>query len=129
LLFKLKQVLSWHYRCCIFVNLFYEKHDANFFKCPCRQWQWGCFRAAQPINEVAQIMGALYGDGFLGKKDAFPREWVQQLHEDVLRLYEEALRRPGGAVGRGPKRHYVEIHPEDIRGFIDLAYPSLGAGR
>jgi hypothetical protein len=77
--------------------------------------------AAQPTNEVAQIMGALYGDGFLGKKDAFPREWVQQLHEDVLRLYEEALRRPGGAVGRGPKRHYVEIHPEDIRGFIDLA--------
>ncbi|CAA9423411.1 MAG: Phytanoyl-CoA dioxygenase [uncultured Ramlibacter sp.] len=27
----------------------------------------------------------------------------------------------GGAVGRGPKRHYVEIHPERIRGFVDLA--------
>jgi ectoine hydroxylase-related dioxygenase (phytanoyl-CoA dioxygenase family) len=35
--------------------------------------------------------------------------------------YEAALKRPGGAVGRGPKRHYVEIHPEDIRGFIELA--------
>jgi hypothetical protein len=27
---------------------------------------------------------------------------------------------PAGAVGRGPKRHYVEIHPEDIRGFGEL---------
>jgi ectoine hydroxylase-related dioxygenase (phytanoyl-CoA dioxygenase family) len=35
--------------------------------------------------------------------------------------YEAALKRPGGAVGRGPKRHYVEIHPEDIRGFVELA--------
>jgi ectoine hydroxylase-related dioxygenase (phytanoyl-CoA dioxygenase family) len=31
------------------------------------------------------------------------------------------LPRPGGAVGRGPKRYYVEIHPEEIRGFVDLA--------
>jgi ectoine hydroxylase-related dioxygenase (phytanoyl-CoA dioxygenase family) len=42
------------------------------------------------------------------------------LHEDILRAYEEALKRPGGAVGRGPKRHYVEIHPEDIHGFVEL---------
>ena len=71
--------------------------------------------------DVAQIMGGLYGDGFIALKTAFPREWVQQLHEDVLRLYDEALKRPGGAVGRGPKRHYVEIHPEDIHGFVNLA--------
>ena len=70
--------------------------------------------------DVAKIMGGLYGDGFIGIKNAFPREWVAELHEDVLRLYEDALQRPGGAVGRGPKRHYVEIHPEGIRGFIDL---------
>jgi hypothetical protein len=74
-----------------------------------------------PSYDVAQIMGGLYGDGFIGLKGAFPRDWVQQLHEDVLAAYEEALKRPGGTVGRGPKRHYVEIHPEDIRGFIDLA--------
>jgi len=73
------------------------------------------------LYDVAQIMGGLYGDGFIGLKGAFSREWVQQLHEDVLALYEDALKRPGGAVGRGPKRHYVEIHPEDIHGFIDLA--------
>jgi hypothetical protein len=66
-------------------------------------------------------MGGLYGDGIIGLKGAFPREWVAALHEDVLALYADALTRPGGAVGRGPKRHYVEIHPERIRGFVDLA--------
>lgn len=71
--------------------------------------------------DIGEIMGGLYGAGFIGVKGAFSRTYIQQLHEDVLRLYEEALQRPGGAVGRGPKRHYVEIHPEDIRGFVELA--------
>jgi len=75
----------------------------------------------EPAFDIAQIMGGLYGDGFIGCKNAFSREWVQQLHEDVMIAYEDALKRPGGAVGRGPKRHYVEIHPEDINGFVDLA--------
>ncbi|ALJ01539.1 phytanoyl-CoA dioxygenase [Rufibacter tibetensis] len=66
------------------------------------------------------MMGGIYGEGIIGHKGAFSREWVQQLHEDILILYEAALQRPGGAVGRGPKRHYVEIHPENIRGFVDL---------
>ncbi len=70
--------------------------------------------------DVAEIMGGIYGDGFIAKKGAFTREWVEQLHEDVMIAYEDALKREGGAVGRGPKRHYVEIHPEDIRGFVDL---------
>ncbi|WP_210464672.1 phytanoyl-CoA dioxygenase family protein [Rufibacter roseolus] len=73
-----------------------------------------------PAYDIAQIMGGLYGEGIIGLKGAFSREWVQQLHQDVLELYEDALQRPGGAVGRGPKRHYVEIHPENITGFIDL---------
>ncbi len=75
----------------------------------------------QPTYDIAPIMGALYGDGIIGFKGAFSREWVQQLGEDIARLYAEALQRPGGALGRGPKRHYVEIHPESIRGFVDLA--------
>jgi hypothetical protein len=70
--------------------------------------------------DTAQIMGGIYGDGIIGLKGAFDRAWVQQLGEDITALYREALQRPGGAVGRGPKRHYVEIHPEDIRGFLDL---------
>lgn len=73
-----------------------------------------------PQFDTATIMGSLYGNGFLGYKGAFDRDWVQRLGEDIAVLYEDALKRPGGAVGRGPKRHYVEIHPEDIRGFVDL---------
>jgi hypothetical protein len=77
--------------------------------------------ATQASYDVAQIMGGLYGDGVISLKSAFSREWVQQLDEEIKVLYEAALKRPGGAVGRGPKRHYVEIHPEDIRGFVELA--------
>jgi hypothetical protein len=77
--------------------------------------------AAQEQYDTAAIMGGLYGDGIIALKGAFPREWVERLHEDVRELYADALTRPGGAVGRGPKRHYVEIHPERLRGFADLA--------
>jgi ectoine hydroxylase-related dioxygenase (phytanoyl-CoA dioxygenase family) len=71
--------------------------------------------------DVATIMGGLYGDGIIALKGAFSRDWVQAVREDVDRLFEEARARPGGAVGRGPNRWYVEIHPEDIRGFLELA--------
>lgn len=81
-------------------------------------------RAQIEAYDVATIMGGLYGDGFIGLKGAFSREWTERLREDMDAAYVEALKRPNGAVGRGPKRHYVEIHPEDIRGFVDLiAHP------
>ncbi len=70
--------------------------------------------------DPATILGALYGDGIIGLKGAFSREWVEQLHGDLDAAYADALSRLNGVVGRGPKRHYVEIHPEDIRGFHDL---------
>ena len=76
---------------------------------------------ADPQYDVPSIMAALYGDGILGLKGAFERGWAAELGEDLAVAYADALARPGGAVGRGPKRHYVEIHPEDIRGFVDLA--------
>jgi hypothetical protein len=71
--------------------------------------------------DVATIMGGLYGDGIIALKGAFSREWVERMREDIETLFADALSRPGGAVGRGPKRYYVEVHPERIRGFIDLA--------
>jgi len=80
--------------------------------------------APETTYDVAEIMGALYGDGITALKGAFSREWVQQLREDVDALFEEALARPGGAVGRGPMRWYVECHAERLRGFADLvAHP------
>lgn len=71
--------------------------------------------------DIATIMGGLYGDGIIALKGAFERSWVQKLGEEIEVLFQDALKRPGGAVGRGPKRYYVEIHPEELSGFVDLA--------
>ncbi|WP_239015105.1 phytanoyl-CoA dioxygenase family protein [Archangium violaceum] len=65
-------------------------------------------------------MSGIYGDGVIGLKGAFDRGWVQRLGEDIETLFQEANKRPGGALGRGPNRYYVEIHPERLRGFVDL---------
>ncbi|MDF3035619.1 MAG: phytanoyl-CoA dioxygenase [Paucimonas sp.] len=71
--------------------------------------------------DVASIMGGLYGDGIIGLTGAFSAEWIARLREDIDSLFEEAKRQPGGALERGPSRYYVEVHPERIRGFVDLA--------
>ncbi|GAC1655197.1 MAG: phytanoyl-CoA dioxygenase family protein [Gemmatimonadaceae bacterium] len=76
--------------------------------------------APETRYDVASVMGGLYGDGIIALRGAFDRQWVANLGEDIAQLFEEALRRPGGAVGRGPNRYYVEIHPERLRGFLDL---------
>jgi hypothetical protein len=70
--------------------------------------------------DTASIMRGLYGDGIIAHKGAFEAAWVRELGEDIDVLFQEALAHPGGAVGRGPKRYYVEIHPERLRGFVDL---------
>lgn len=70
--------------------------------------------------DTATIMGALYGDGITALRGAFSPLWADELRVDLETLFEEALQRPGGAVGRGPQRYYVEIHPERLRGFVDL---------
>ncbi len=67
------------------------------------------------------VVEALYGDGIVAAKGAFSVEWVDALREDVEAAFTEARSRPNGAVGRGPQRWYVEMHPQQIRGFVDLA--------
>jgi hypothetical protein len=64
---------------------------------------------------------ALMTDGIVGRKGAFSREFVQQMREDVDAAFEEARSRENGAVGRGPNRWYVEVHPQALRGFAELA--------
>jgi hypothetical protein len=70
--------------------------------------------------DTGAIMGGLYGDGIIARKGAFSREWVARLKEDIEVLFAEARARPGGALERGPCRYYVEVHPERVRGFVDL---------
>jgi ectoine hydroxylase-related dioxygenase (phytanoyl-CoA dioxygenase family) len=70
--------------------------------------------------DVGAIMGGLYGDGIIACKGAFTKEWVAALKEDTETLFAEAQARPGGALERGPNRYYVEVHPERVRGFVEL---------
>jgi hypothetical protein len=70
--------------------------------------------------DVTADVEALYSDGITARRGAFGVDWADTLREDVDVAFEEALSRPGGAVGRGPNRYYVEIHPEQIRGFVEL---------
>ncbi|HEY0043854.1 MAG TPA: phytanoyl-CoA dioxygenase family protein [Allosphingosinicella sp.] len=77
--------------------------------------------AANPTYEPADIMRALYGDGITALKGAFSRDWAERMREDIDRLFAEARATPGGALPRGPQRWYVEVHPERIRGFVDIA--------
>jgi hypothetical protein len=71
--------------------------------------------------EPAPIMAALYGDGIIALPGAFARPWVEQMRNDLVVLFEEALATPGGALPRGPERFYVEVHPQRVQGFLDIA--------
>jgi hypothetical protein len=71
--------------------------------------------------DTAAIMGGLYGDGIIALRAAFKRDWAARLGEDIEGLFREAQARPNGALPRGPERYYVEVHPERLRGFVDIA--------
>lgn len=71
-------------------------------------------------EETAQAVTALYTDGIIGRRAAFSRQWAQEMADDIDVAFAEARSRPNGAVGRGPKRYYVEIHPEQMRGWLEL---------
>lgn len=70
--------------------------------------------------DVKADLQTLDQDGIVARKGAFSREWTEQLRQDMLTAFWEAIQRPGGAIGRGPRRWYVEVHPEAISGFRDL---------
>jgi hypothetical protein len=70
--------------------------------------------------DVSADVDTLYRDGVVGRKGAFPRAWAETMREDIMTAFWKAIQRPGGAVGRGPRRWYVEIHPQDLQGFVDL---------
>ena len=76
--------------------------------------------AAEAAPDVAADVETLYADGIVGRKGAFSRDWAEAMREDITTAFWSAIQRPGGAVGRGPRRWYVEIHPQELRGFVDL---------
>src|SRR4028119_1227491 len=70
--------------------------------------------------DIDADVAALNTDGVVAHKGAFSREWAARLRADIETAFEDALSREGGAVGRGPERYYVEIHPEQMSGFVEL---------
>lgn len=70
--------------------------------------------------DIAADAETIQRDGIVGRKGAFPRDWVERLHEDLMTAFWAAIQRPHGTVGRGRRRWYVEVHPEQVSGFVDL---------
>jgi ectoine hydroxylase-related dioxygenase (phytanoyl-CoA dioxygenase family) len=70
---------------------------------------------------MEHVRDALYTDGITALRGAFSRDWVSRMREDIEVAFADAITRPGGAVERGPHRYYVEIHPGQLRGYVDLA--------
>ncbi|WP_037570664.1 phytanoyl-CoA dioxygenase family protein [Phaeacidiphilus oryzae] len=77
--------------------------------------------AAPTGPEIGTAVRELYTDGITARRAAFPPEFADRLREDIEAAFADARTREGGAVGRGPNRYYVEIHPEQMRGFAELA--------
>ncbi len=76
--------------------------------------------AAMAAQNVAGDFETLTRDGIVGCKGAFSREFAESMREDMMTAFWKAIQRPGGAVGRGPRRWYVEIHPQEFSGFVEL---------
>ncbi len=72
------------------------------------------------VADVTSDLEALNRDGIVALQGAFDRDWVQGMREDMMTAFWAAIQRPGGTIGRGPRRWYVEMHPETLRGFSDL---------
>lgn len=69
---------------------------------------------------MLSLHAALHTDGITALRGAFSRVWAEQMRADIDIAFADAIARPGGAVGRGPQRYYVEIHPGQLRGYVDL---------
>jgi hypothetical protein len=81
-----------------------------------------------PRIDVDFDVATLQRDGIVARQGAFSREWAEQMRQDMLTAFWDAIQRPGGAIGRGPRRWYVEVHPEAISGFADLVtHPWIAA--
>jgi Phytanoyl-CoA dioxygenase (PhyH) len=83
---------------------------------------------AESTPNLKSHVDDLYRDGITALKRAFSREWVERLREEMMTAFWDAIQRPGGAVGRGPRRWYVETHPQAFSGFVDLVTHPWVAG-
>jgi Phytanoyl-CoA dioxygenase (PhyH) len=72
------------------------------------------------LTDFEGLAAALYRDGIVGLPGCFPPAWADALREDFEAAAAHATSYPGGTIDRGPQRYYFAVHPERIRGFVDL---------
>lgn len=71
---------------------------------------------------------ALYRDGIVGIPGALSPAWARQTLDDFSAVYGVQAAFEGGLVSRGRNRRYLAVHPEWLRGFLELAtHPVLTA--
>lgn len=88
---------------------------------PCHDSVLGCCVADGGEFSTADIMRGLYGDGIIACPGAFPADVADRMRTDIETLFAEARATPGGVLPRGPERWYVEIQPERLGGFVEIA--------
>lgn len=76
---------------------------------------------ARQVYEAAEIMAGIYGDGIIALSNAYPPQLIDRMHASIMRLFAEARETPDGSLPRGPNRYYVEVAPESIDGFTEIA--------
>jgi len=79
-------------------------------------------------TQIMAHVETLYRDGITAYRGAFNRDWVTRMRDDMMTAFWEAIQRPGGAVPRGARRWYVEIHPQAFSGFAELCMHPWLAG-
>ena len=70
--------------------------------------------------EPANIMGVLYGDGFIAETGVYEVGLIERVRASIEILFAEARQVENGARPRGPQRWYVEVAPERIDGFTEI---------
>ncbi|MEL6982067.1 MAG: phytanoyl-CoA dioxygenase family protein [Actinomycetota bacterium] len=73
------------------------------------------------VWDAGQAADAVRSDGYARCGGALELDVVDHLRDEVARVFADARARDGGAVPRGPERWYVEVHPEAIDGFVEIA--------
>ena len=73
-----------------------------------------------------RLASDLYRDGIIGLPGCFTPDWADVLREDFEAAFADARSHPKGTISRGPQRFYFAVHPERIRGFVDLvSHPAI----
>ena len=85
-------------------------------------------RMASPTIDVREDVATLYRDGIVGKKGAFAREWVEQLREDMMTAFWEAIQRPGRSRRAGAEALVYRNPPAGDRRVCRPRHASLGDG-